>query len=370
MTRKTDAQLALQPVVSWPRAMTAGRRHLVTVDLRLAAPASPWPFGEEALAFTCMLDGSDWCCVEAAGDARVLVHPTGGSTGPAEFVVTPSRAGGGRSLWLTIVTPRGLPVRTAELTVQVNAGHQAAAVAAAAGPDDVRARDAQPASQPMPGRTFWDALTAGERRALEGFAKERIFHAGTILCREGDQATPVFVLESGWVKVSLKLQGRERIVALRGAGDVVGELIGRETKARTATVTVLDQVRALVVGKDRFKAFLVENPGAAQVLERQDEERIAQTAAIGRLHGVGAERRLAGLLLDLARSRGGRAAGPPAITISISGEELANWLNARPDEVAVILDSWREHGIVQTGAHRLTVTDTGALERIHEDRPH
>ena len=215
MTGNTGAQLALQPVVSWPRAMTAGRRHLVTVDLRLAGPAGAWPFHEDALAFTCMLEGSDWCSVEAAGDARVLVRRTGGSTGPAEFVVTPGQAGGGRSLWLTIVTPRGLPVRTAELTVQVDAGHPNA-VGAAAGPDDVRAQETQPPSRDLPGRTFWDALTAGERGALEGFAKERIFRAGTVLCREGAKATPVFVLESGWVKVSLKVAGRERIVALRG----------------------------------------------------------------------------------------------------------------------------------------------------------
>jgi CRP-like cAMP-binding protein len=366
MTRNTDAQLAIQPIVSWPHAMTAGRRHLVMVDLRLAAPAGAWPFREEALAFTCMLDGSDWCSVEARRDARVLVHRTGRSAGPAEFVVTPRQAGGGRSLWLTIVTPRGLPVRTAELTVQVNAADQITVGAAAAGPGDVRAQETRPAPDRL-GRTFWDALTAGERRALEGIAKERAFRAGTVLCREGDNATPVFVIESGWVKVSLKLQGRERIVALRGTGDVVGELTGRETKARTATVTVLDPVRALVIPKDRFNAFLVENPGAAQMLERQDEERLAQNAAIGRLPGAtGAEGRLAGLLLNLARHRG--EPGAAALTISISEQELANWLNVRPGEVARFLRSWRERGIVQGGHDRLSVIDLDGLERVRDSR--
>ncbi len=349
MIRKSGAEVMLQPIVSWPRSMETGRRHLVTVDLRLAAPAA-WPYRAEALAFTCMLEGGGWCSVEVAGDARVLVHRTGGSAGPAEFVVTPRGAGGGRSLWLTIVTPRGLPVRTAELAVQVKVPP----------PPDQGARP----PHGSPGPTFWAALTPPERRALEGFGKERIFRAGRLLCREGDTATPVFVLQSGWVKVSLKIQGRERIVALRGTGDVVGELTGRETKARTATVTVLDQVQALVIPKDRFNAFLVENPGAAQVLKRQDEERLTQNAALGRVPGAGgAERRLARMLLELARHR--RSGGDqPEITISISAQELANWLNARPGEVASFLSSWAGSGIVRTGPRRLSLIDLDGLADI------
>ena len=64
------------------------------------------------------------------------------------------------------------------------------------------------------------------------------------------------------------------------------------------------------------------------------------------------------------------SAPPPGrrrLTISISEDELANWLNARPDQVAVFLGSWRERGIVQTGTHRLSVIDLDGLERIREN---
>jgi CRP-like cAMP-binding protein len=369
MTQGTGTRLTLQPVVSWPRAMTAGRRHLVRVDLQLAAPAGTWPYHEEALAFTCMLDGSDWCSVEAAGDARVLVRRTGESAGPAEFVVTPRQAGD-RSLWLTIVTPRGLPVRTAELAVQVSVMAGAPAPGTPGHPGEVRPQAAARPPDGPAGPAFWDALTAQEQRTLEGFAKIRTYRAGSVLCREGDRASRVFLLQSGWVKVSLEVAGSERIVALRGPGDVVGELIGRETNVRTATVTVLDLVQALVIPKDRFNAFLADNPGVARVLKRQDEERLAENAGLRRQSGAaGAERRLASHLLELARHQPPRGvSSPAAITISISELELANWLNARPGEVAGFLHSWRERGIVQTGRGRLSVIDLGALARIRQNR--
>ena len=225
--------------------------------------------------------------------------------------------------------------------------------------------------QPPSGLTFWDALTAEEQRALAALAKVRTFRAGTLLCREGDNATPVFVIESGWVKVSAKIRGRERIVAVRGPGDVVGERIMRDKKARTATVTVLDEVRAQVVLNHRFSAFLVVNAGAARVLEQLDEERRAQDAALGLPYGpAGAERRLARLLLELARHRRGRGGGGgrrAVITISISEQELANWLNARPDEVASFLRTWRERGIVEASRRQLSVIDLDGLNRISEN---
>lgn len=120
MTSDSASQFRLEPIVRWHRDMRIGHNHLVTVDLRLADPGEQWPYEEEELALTCMLDGADDFSVAAVHDASVLVHRFGGSYGPASFVVTPRKADGERSLWLTIVSPRGVPVRTYEVAVRVH----------------------------------------------------------------------------------------------------------------------------------------------------------------------------------------------------------------------------------------------------------
>src|SRR6185312_13581166 len=107
MTAETN-RLAVEPTVSWRREMVVGRPYLVKVDLRLASGSPEWPYDEEELAFTCMLDGALDFAVEAMEDASVVLHRFGGSYGPAEFVVTPVGTGAGtRSLWLTIVSSYG-----------------------------------------------------------------------------------------------------------------------------------------------------------------------------------------------------------------------------------------------------------------------
>ncbi|MFI9554346.1 FxSxx-COOH system tetratricopeptide repeat protein [Nonomuraea endophytica] len=109
--------LLLEPVVSWPRIMDAGRPYRVSVDLRVAGPLGDWPGEAEEYAFTCVLDGGGAFEVTAVSDASVVVHRFGGSYGPAEFTVVPSPAAAG--LWLTIVSPRGLVSRVIELPVAI-----------------------------------------------------------------------------------------------------------------------------------------------------------------------------------------------------------------------------------------------------------
>ena len=109
--------LRLEPLVAWPRTMAVGRRYLVSIDLRLVE--EEWPAQQEELAFTCLLDGGGQFEVEAVHDASVLIHRFGGSYGAAEYVVEPVAEVGAAKLWLTIITARGIPVRTAPLEIEV-----------------------------------------------------------------------------------------------------------------------------------------------------------------------------------------------------------------------------------------------------------
>jgi CRP-like cAMP-binding protein len=84
-------------------------------------------------------------------------------------------------------------------------------------------------------RSFWHSLDAAERVALTAVAKERTFWAGTTLCRRDDLATEVIVIKSGWVKVTDETNGHEEIIAVRGAGDSVGERAVLRSASRTCS---------------------------------------------------------------------------------------------------------------------------------------
>jgi len=223
-------------------------------------------------------------------------------------------------------------------------------------------------------RSFWNALADPEREALAAAGVEEFFRAGAVLCRAGEDTSQVTIIDSGWAKVSVTdADGGEKILAVRGQGDVVGERAALTTQVRSATVTALDEVSAMVVPAERFAEFLRGHPRAAEVLERQVTERREEDRARRfPAERAGAERRLAWLLLDLAQRRGGYQHTSAAMfTLPMSQQELADWAGTSADAVGRFLRSWRDRGIIARGerSRRLTVIDLDGLAALCDVRP-
>jgi CRP-like cAMP-binding protein len=224
-------------------------------------------------------------------------------------------------------------------------------------------------------RSFWNALSDSEREVLAAAGVEDIFRPGSVLCSEGDRSSHVMIIESGWVKVSAGAgpEPGEKIIAVRGQGDIIGEGAALTARARSATVTALDEVTAMVVVAQRFAEFLRDHPRAANVLERQVTERREEDRSRWPPGSPsGPDRRLASLLLDIARRRGGYPHGSAApFTVPMSQQELADWAGTTADGVSRILRTWRELGIAVSneGPRRLTIADLDALTALCEDRP-
>jgi hypothetical protein len=132
-------------------------------------------------------------------------------------------------------------------------------------------------------------------------------------------------------------------------------------------------VPATVVPAERFAGLLSGHPRAADVLQRQAiERREEDRARLSLGEPAGAERRLAWLLLELARRRGGYQQAPAtAFTLPMSQQELADWAGTSADAVGRFLRSWRERGIIARSerSRRLTVGDLDGLAAICDAAP-
>ena len=215
-------------------------------------------------------------------------------------------------------------------------------------------------------RGFWGLLSDDERAALAALSLTRDFPPGVTMCHEGDPATHLYVLVDGWVKIlSVTADGQERVLALRGNGDVVGELAGEMSGYRTATFQAIDLVHALIVGYERFTAFLDANPGAARAYRHVMTQRWGDAAGFLRRHPLtsGAQR-LAALLLELAGQHGTATGGSIDVAMPLSQEELASLAGTSRATVARAFTSWRDRGFIRTGQRHITITDKGALQKI------
>jgi CRP/FNR family cyclic AMP-dependent transcriptional regulator len=226
--------------------------------------------------------------------------------------------------------------------------------------------DHQAGGGELTSRGFWDLLSQAEQAALQALSQASAFRADDTICAEGEQATDLLVLTEGWVKVlSVTSEHHETVLALRGHGDVIGELAGNSAGYRTATVVAISPVRALVITYDRFSQFLDSHPGANRAYRHVMTQRWRETADMLRSRSVnnGAQR-LAGLLLDLAARHGTHARPATAITIPLSQEEIASLVGTSRATVTRALGDWRRRGLISTARHQITINSTPGLRSI------
>lgn len=217
-----------------------------------------------------------------------------------------------------------------------------------------------------PSHGFWDLLPLQERRVLRSLGGDSEYSPGTTLCNEGDPATHVFILQDGWVKVLGNSEGGHgSILALRGAGDIVGETAGETSGRRNATMQAMVTVRALIVGYDRFSSFLDTHQGGSHAYRHVLAQRWSDAERTLRVRAVtnGAQR-LAGLLLSLAERLGGQGNGIVEIALPLSQDDLAGLAGTSRATVARAVKDWRKRGLIRTGQRRITLTDVTGLRKV------
>lgn len=217
-----------------------------------------------------------------------------------------------------------------------------------------------------PAGGFWGHLPQPEKELLRAAGRVRVFPPAATMCVQGDPATHVFVLITGWVKViSVSGEGQQAVLALRGDGDVVGEVAGEVTGYRTATIQVIERVRSIVIPHQRFAAFLDANPAAARAYRHALTQRWNDTAESLRIQSVSSgAQRLARLLLELAAGHGHGDEHRTTIKLPLTQEELASLVCSSRATVTRALRDWRRRRLVETSTHHITILDRAALARI------
>jgi CRP-like cAMP-binding protein len=213
--------------------------------------------------------------------------------------------------------------------------------------------------------TFVNALTEDEVAELNAAGRRRSYGAAVTIVHEGDDAGPVVVLLQGRAKVStVGAAGREAIIAVRGPGDLIGELSAIDGAARSATVTTLEPVEVLLLPGSGFAALLERRPRMALVILRMVAGRLrdadAGQAQLGTSDVVG---RVSQRVVELAERFGEREGGRIEIALPLSQEELAAWAGASREAVSKALQVLRSLRIVETGRRHITVLDIDALRR-------
>lgn len=203
--------------------------------------------------------------------------------------------------------------------------------------------------------------------ALAAAGTVRRFRAGAVLFHEGDPSEHVALITAGRVKiVAGGDNGAESVLAVRGPGDLVGELSAIDGRPRSATARALERVEAVLITGPALHQVLAEHPGAALALLRTVVGRLRDSDRRRVEFGsAGSLTRLARRLVALADEYGRpEADGSIRIGLPVTQEELAGWVGASRESVARAFAALRTAGILTTGRRTVTILDAEGLRRM------
>ena len=83
---------------------------------------------------------------------------------------------------------------------------------------------------------------------------------------------------SGSTEIRIEKYGTERVLAIRGPGQLVGERAALQISVRSASVVAVDTVHALVARIRDFAAFISDHPRVLDIIERQTHDRYGADA--------------------------------------------------------------------------------------------
>ncbi|GAA2347330.1 Crp/Fnr family transcriptional regulator [Streptomyces cuspidosporus] len=199
------------------------------------------------------------------------------------------------------------------------------------------------------------------------------------LLQQGDQGRHVLLLTHGVVKVVASSEsGYEMLLAIRAAGDFVGEMAAFEDRPRSGTVIACSDVKVRVIQLPALESFLTRHPDAMRAMLGM---------LCGRLRWANRRRvdfgaydsltRLARVIAELSQAYGQRETGSAlkgnVIGVTLNQSELASLAGLAKPTAEKALADLSQRGLVKRSYRKITVCDVPkllAFAKVLDENPY
>ncbi|MFE0188298.1 Crp/Fnr family transcriptional regulator [Streptomyces sp. NPDC058989] len=204
-----------------------------------------------------------------------------------------------------------------------------------------------------------DLLHRGQRRR---------YARATWLFQQGESPDFVIALTDGIVKITQLMEdGTETPLALRGQGEVLGEIGALLDEPRSASVKAVSECVGYVLPAHAFRGHVDRhglNPTVYRLaIQRMHENEQLRTA----LTRLPPQARVARVIRYLAAEIGERGDdGTVALHLGMSRDELAAMASMSRSSAMAVLRALHDAHVLALGRERLVIRDSAALTELSE----
>ncbi len=187
--------------------------------------------------------------------------------------------------------------------------------------------------------------------------------AGTVLFKEGDEGARMFVIQSGKVSITKTVRDEDKTLAILGPGEFLGEMAILNDKPRTATATVVEEAKLLVLDGRTFEQMVVSNTEIAVRLIKKMARRL--DAANNLIEVLMHRDPKARVILGLSREAAivGTPLEDGSVMVPSTESELAEQFGVDEKSLIDVFRRLDRLGIIDSRSDGVLVRDN---ERLHE----
>lgn len=210
-------------------------------------------------------------------------------------------------------------------------------------------------------------LPAATIERVAALAGRRTYEEGAVIFMRGDPGDALYGVVTGRVRISSSRPGgKEVFLNIMEPGDTFGEIGLLDGSPRTAGATAMTRAELMTIARDTFFNLLRTEPSLAQHLIQLLCKRVRWTAeAMEDSALLSVPAKLAKRLLSLATLHG--RATPDGARVTLSQEELAQFLGLSRQIVNQHLQTWRAKGWIALGRGHITLENPRALQTLTRD---
>ncbi|MGB0747784.1 MAG: Crp/Fnr family transcriptional regulator [Magnetospiraceae bacterium] len=212
-------------------------------------------------------------------------------------------------------------------------------------------------------------LPEPELSRILGMAARKHYADKQTIFSRGDPGSGMMAVLSGRVRiVNYSADGKEVVLRVVTAGEVIGEITLIDGGDRTADAVAMGPTELLFLSRRDFLPFLEDHPRIGIELLKVLCARLRGTSEqLEDFTFLALRPRLAKVLLRLIDEHGKAVDGGIHIDLPLSQNLLAAMMGTSREAVNKQLREWEETGIVALARNSITITDQPALEALLED---
>jgi CRP-like cAMP-binding protein len=211
----------------------------------------------------------------------------------------------------------------------------------------------------------FETLMEEDLARVADVAVPRMFEAGEVVFREGDQSDTCYIVRSGHARaIREHADGRSITLATFGPGDIFGELAMFDDERRSATVEVIERTEAVAILGGDMRRLLRQHPDIAVKMITGLGRRLRQTnERLTRQSFQTVQSRVAAVLSQLVEAVRSEGGSERDVLITSTQAELAQLAGSSRESASRFLAVLERAGIITQGRGRLIVHDPSALKR-------